>query len=90
MNFPAISSRCAAELHGVPLPVRSASVRSSAARHVLHEALLWSAMALLGFGAFYFFDDLKSAFGPGTDHARPLAARHDRHEVSGLCPRGPA
>jgi aspartyl protease family protein len=49
---------------------------SSAARHVLREALLWSAVALLSFGAFYFFDDLKSAFGPGTDSARPLAARH--------------
>jgi aspartyl protease family protein len=49
---------------------------SSAARHVLHEALLWSAVALVGFGAFYFFDDLKSAFGPGTDNARPLAAQH--------------
>jgi aspartyl protease family protein len=49
---------------------------SSAARHVLHEALLWSALALVGFGGFYFFDDLKSAFGLGTDDARPLAAQH--------------
>ena len=30
---------------------------SSAAKHVLHEALVWSAVALLGFGVFYFFDD---------------------------------
>jgi aspartyl protease family protein len=49
---------------------------SSAAKHVLHEALLWSAVALLGFGLFYFFDDLKSAFGPGAE-IRPVAARHD-------------
>jgi aspartyl protease family protein len=52
-------------------------VMSSATKHVLHEALLWSAVALLGFGAFYFYDDLKSAFGPGADTARPIAARHD-------------
>jgi aspartyl protease family protein len=50
---------------------------SSATKHVLHEALLWSAVALLGFGAFYFFDDLKSVFGPGTDSVRPLATRHE-------------
>ena len=50
---------------------------SSAAKHVLHEALLWSAVALLGFGLFYFFDDLKSALGPGAETARPIAARHE-------------
>lgn len=54
---------------------------SSAAKHVLHEALLWSAVALLGFGAFYFFDDLKSAFGPGAD-TRPIAARHESRTKS--------
>jgi aspartyl protease family protein len=38
---------------------------NSAARHVLQEALLWSAVALGGFALIYFFDDLKAAFGPG-------------------------
>ena len=37
----------------------------SAARHVLHEALLWGAIALGGFALFYFFDDLKAALAPG-------------------------
>jgi aspartyl protease family protein len=31
---------------------------SSAAKHALHEALLWSGIALAGFGLFYFYDDL--------------------------------
>ncbi|MGH7186301.1 MAG: retropepsin-like aspartic protease family protein, partial [Pseudomonadota bacterium] len=39
---------------------------SSASKHVLHEALLWGAVALAGFALFYFFDDLRSAFGPGA------------------------
>ena len=30
----------------------------SAAKHALHEALLWSSIALAGFGLFYFYDDL--------------------------------
>ena len=38
---------------------------SSTARHVLHEALLWAAVALGGLALFYFFDDLRGAFGPG-------------------------
>ena len=28
---------------------------SSAAKHVLHEALLWGAVAVTGFALFYFF-----------------------------------
>ena len=56
---------------------------SSAAKRVLHEALLWNAVALSGFGAFYFFDDLKSAFGPGANPP-PIAARHE----SGTKPPG--
>jgi aspartyl protease family protein len=48
---------------------------SSAAKHVLHEALVWGAVALAGFGLFYFFDDLKSAFGPGAGSAPSSAAR---------------
>jgi len=46
MNFPAISSPCAVDMRGIALPVRSVSVMSSAAKHVLHEALLWSAVAV--------------------------------------------
>ena len=30
----------------------------SAAKHALREALLWSSVALAGFGLFYFYDDL--------------------------------
>jgi aspartyl protease family protein len=30
----------------------------SAAKHALHEALLWSSISLAGFGLFYFYDDL--------------------------------
>ena len=30
----------------------------SAAKHALREALLWSSIALAGFGLFYFYDDL--------------------------------
>ncbi len=38
---------------------------SSAGKHVLQEALLWAAVALAGFTFIYFFDDLRSTFGPG-------------------------
>ncbi len=54
---------------------------SSAAKHVLHEALVWGAVALAGFALFYFFDDLKQAFGPGAGSAavdRRAARRGDR------------
>jgi aspartyl protease family protein len=33
----------------------------SAAKHAVHEALLWSSIALAGFGLFYFFDDIVAA-----------------------------
>lgn len=33
----------------------------SAAKHALLEALLWSSIALAGFGLFYFFDDIVAA-----------------------------
>ena len=39
---------------------------SPSARHALHEALLWGAVALGGFMLFYFFDDIRSALGPGA------------------------
>src|SRR3990172_9103745 len=48
---------------------------SSAAKHVLHETLAWSAVALAGFALFYFFDDLKQAFGPGAGSAPSIAER---------------
>ena len=50
---------------------------SSAGKHVLQEALLWAAVALAGFALFYFFDDLKAAFGPGAEAARPIAAHEE-------------
>jgi aspartyl protease family protein len=55
---------------------------SSATKHVLHEALAWGAVALAGFAVFYFFDDLKSALGPGMDAARPVAARQESETKS--------
>ena len=33
----------------------------SAAKHALHEAVLWSSIALAGFALFYFYDDLIAA-----------------------------
>ena len=50
---------------------------SSAAKHVLHEAFVWGAVALAGFALFYFFDDLKRVFGPGTENAPMSAARQE-------------
>jgi aspartyl protease family protein len=52
---------------------------SSASKHVLHEALLWGAVALTGFGLFYYFDDIRAALGPGeaARPAPPYAARQD-------------
>ena len=57
---------------------------SSAAKHVLHEALLWGAVALSGFGLFYFFDDLRAAFGPGADTARRRRAARERDQAAGF------
>jgi predicted aspartyl protease len=45
----------------------------SAAKHLLHEALLWGAVALGGFALFYFFDDLKAAFAPSNSQAPAVA-----------------
>ena len=53
---------------------------SSAAKHVLHEALLWVAVALGGFALFYFFDGIKAAFGPGAETA-PVIAGHEESET---------
>jgi aspartyl protease family protein len=74
MNFPAISSVCAVDMHSIPSPAGSAKVMSSAAKHLLHEALLWGAVAATGFVSFYFFDDIKAALGPDPEKARPIAA----------------
>ncbi len=54
---------------------------SSASKHVLHEALLWGAVALGGFALFYFFDDLRSAFGPGAS-APSIAERTEGDRAS--------
>jgi aspartyl protease family protein len=50
---------------------------SSASKHVLHEAALWGAVALTGFGLFYFFDDIRAALGPGAETAPSPGARHE-------------
>ena len=38
---------------------------------------MWGAVVLAGFALFYFFDDLKGAFGPGAETVRPIAAREE-------------
>jgi aspartyl protease family protein len=50
---------------------------SSASKHLLHEAALWGAVALTGFGLFYFFDDIRAALGPGVETAPSPVARHE-------------
>ncbi|MBC8013828.1 MAG: TIGR02281 family clan AA aspartic protease [Methyloceanibacter sp.] len=55
---------------------------SSAAKHVLHEALVWGALALAGFALFYFFDDLKQAFGPGAGSAPSIARRAEGNRAN--------
>lgn len=45
---------------------------SSAAKHALQEALLWSGITLGGFGLFYFYDDLIAAL-----HIEPKVATVD-------------
>ena len=44
---------------------------SSAAKHVLHEALLWGAVAASGFAVFYFFDDIKLRSDPAPTKCSP-------------------
>jgi aspartyl protease family protein len=50
---------------------------SSASKHVLHEAALWGAAALAGFGLFYFFDDIRAALAPAADTAAAIVARQE-------------
>jgi aspartyl protease family protein len=85
MNFPAISSLYAADPRGFAV-FRSVKAMSPAAKHVLQEALLWGAVALGGFSFFYFFDDLKTAFGPTGGGAPAIAERSepDRAAASGF------
>lgn len=64
-------------MRSVILPLPERQVVNSAAKHVLRESLVWGALALAGFGLFYFFDDLRSALGPGAETARPIAARQE-------------
>ena len=55
---------------------------SSASKHVLHEAALWGAVALTGFGLFYFFDDIQRRAGPRRRHrGRHRGAARERDEV---------
>ena len=51
---------------------------SSASKHVLHEAALWGAAALAGFGLFYFFDDISAALGPAADTAAAIVAQQEQ------------
>ena len=81
MNFPAISSRCAAEPASGRWAERDVDEFDRKTR-VLHEALLWAAVALGGLALFYFFDDLRSTFGPdGGDTA--TAGRSEPKPASG-------
>ncbi|HXG78467.1 MAG TPA: TIGR02281 family clan AA aspartic protease [Methyloceanibacter sp.] len=67
MNFPAISSLCAAEVAQIrTFPEKT---MGSAARHLLREALVWSGIALGIFALIYFFDDLKATFDPAPNAA---------------------
>jgi aspartyl protease family protein len=50
---------------------------SSASKHVLHEAALWGAAALAGFGLFYFFDDIRAALAPAADTAAAIVSRQE-------------
>jgi aspartyl protease family protein len=52
----------------------------SAARHVLHEALLWAAVALGAVAVIYFFDDLKSAFAPDRSMPSLAESKPDRQQ----------
>jgi aspartyl protease family protein len=49
----------------------------SASKHVLHEALVWGAVGLVGFGLFYFFDETRAALGPAADTASAVVARQE-------------
>jgi aspartyl protease family protein len=50
---------------------------SSAAKNLLHEALVWAAVILGGFAAFYFFDDLKTLFNSEAGTALWRAERRE-------------
>ena len=52
---------------------------SSASKGLLHEALVWAAVILGGFAAFYYFDDLRTLFNPeaGTGTALSRAERRE-------------
>ena len=50
---------------------------SSAAKHVVREALLWTAMALAGLSLLYFFDDLTAALERGNISSSSLATRQE-------------
>jgi aspartyl protease family protein len=57
---------------------------SSASKHVLQEALLWGAAAMVAFGLFYFFDDLRAALGPDAETApsRPATRQSESKPAS--------
>lgn len=58
----------------------------SAAKHALQEALLWSSIALGGFGLYYFYDDLTAVLRIQPEMAvvpAPQQAREARIAMSG-------
>jgi aspartyl protease family protein len=55
---------------------------SSAAKHMLHEALLWGAVAAACITFVYVFDDIKALLGPRPETARPVAASEERGSKS--------
>ena len=54
----------------------------SAAKHALHEALLWSSVALAGFGLFYFYDDLIAALRLQPEIAAVMPASEKNPETT--------
>jgi aspartyl protease family protein len=53
----------------------------SAAKHALQEALLWSSIALAGFGLFYFYDDLIAALRLQPEIAAMVPAPQQDHNA---------
>ncbi len=57
---------------------------NSASKHLLHEALLWGALALGSFALIYFFDDLKTALAPSLPQIEAQPSESNRPVSSGF------